>query len=282
MDIQNQMVNQNKYPDLFTTKLQNLYQEQNFMMVLYLNGAYNLATDMLYTEGASKRILEVTVPYAKSAAKPLYAQYIVSGAEVKQEAPIGLSIAACKRCIELNTDRISDILKNPILSDINKEDIKHYKSIQQFVGVGITTDFNTGSSIVAVCVLRKSKTTDNYSLYTYFKYFVMSEQDATLNTTRKERDSILSRVIFDYIYDIINGKYSTSDELPNTIKKDWMLPFREVIQKRLSIIDKTPQDGGRKRYENMTVTELKERAIKRGIKHSQLTKAELILKLRNK
>ncbi len=278
MDIQNERV----MPEFVPNKLTNLYQEQNFMMVLYLNGAYKLATDMLYTEGASKKILEVVIPYAKSSSKPLYAPYIVPGAEVKIEAPIGLSIAACKRCIELNTERIEDILKNTQISDSNKEELKQYKDTKQFIGVGNTTDFNNGTATVAVCVLRKSKTTDVYSLYTYYKYITMNEQELTLNTSRKDRDDILSKLIFDYVYDIINGRYSVSDELPNSIKKDWVSNFRDAINNRLKVIEKVPIHGGRKRYETMTVTELKERAIKRGIKVNQLTKAELILKLRNK
>jgi hypothetical protein len=257
-------------------KIQDLF-EQDFMVVFYLNGAYRTITDFLYIPGASKKVLEARIPFSKSASKPLYSPYIKPGSTIVQEAAIGLSIAALLRSIELNTNRLNDILNNPAL---NLDEINIYRKINTFVGVGTTADYNSGTCIVCISVY------NNGVVKSYIQNLTMTDEEKINipSIKRKERDDLFSHKLLDYLYNVMNMPPKSSD-LPDTINKNWINNIKQLLTERMKTIDKTPaatKQGGRKRYDSMTVAELKEKAKSKSIKYSGLTKSELIAQLRKK
>lgn len=257
-------------------KVQDLL-EQDFMVVFYLNGAYRVMTEFLYTPGASKKVLEARIPYSKSASKPLYTPYIKPGSTITQEPAIGLSIAALLRSIELNKNRLNDILTNPSL---NLDEMNTYRKINTFVGVGTTVDYNSGTCIACISVY------NNGTVKSYIQNLIMTEEEKITipSIKRKERDDLFSNKLLDYLYKVLTIPPKSS-ELPDTINKTWINDIKQLLIERMKTIDKTPaaqKEGGRKRYTNMTVVELKEKAKLKGIKYSGLTKSELIDQLRKK
>ena len=165
-------------------KIQDLF-EQDFMIVLYLTGAYRIISEFLYTPGASKKVLEARIPFSKSASKPLYTPYIKPGSTVTQEAAIGLSIAALLRSIELNTNRLNDILPNPSL---HLDEINTYRKINTFVGVGTTADYNSGTCITSISIY------NNGTVKSYIQNLTMTEEEKINipSIKRKERDDLFS------------------------------------------------------------------------------------------
>ena len=260
-------------------KIQDL-MEQDFMIVFYLNGAYRIIHELLYTPGSSKKLLEVQIPYAKSASKPLYSPFIKSGTVITNEPAIGLSLSALLRSIELNTLRLNDILNNSNLTPSNLDEINIYRKVNTFIGVGTTADYNTGTCMCCISVY------NNGVVKYYIQTLSMTEEEKIMipSINRKQRDEVFSIKLLNYLYTIMTVPPKSSD-LPDTINKNWVKDIKNLLTERMKTIDKTPatiKQGGRKRYDTMTVAELKEKAKSKGIKYSRLTKSELIQELRKK
>jgi len=135
--------------------------KRNTNMVMYLNGAYDAMTEILYTSGASSMLLEAVVPYSKAASKERYKDFIIPEniAPVSQDVADGLARSACHRAIELNLKRIHSMMTALPLNSTRDKELKLHAAAYRFVGVGVSADYNTRHCYFSICIFDGNKFT---------------------------------------------------------------------------------------------------------------------------
>ena len=178
--------------------------KRNTNMVMYLNGAYNAMTEILYTSGASSMLLEAVVPYAKSASKERYRDFIIQEniAAVSQDVADGLARSACHRAIELNLKRIHSMMTALPLNSAREKEVKLHAAAYRFVGVGVSADYNTKHCYFSICIFDGSK----FTLHSF-------EKKGSDISVRKALDEYYSMLLLETL-----SKILTKKSVPQNVK----------------------------------------------------------------
>ncbi len=168
----------------------------NFLVSFNLNGCFTLMSDILLTNGASRKVMDAIVPYNKSSCRKIVDSSIKIVSITCAEE---LAKNALYRCIELRNERIIYISKN-YSQNPPQDEIHNLTNTMACVGVGVSCDYNSGECYACVYINKQDINQDiNQVIVKHLSY--VNKDDTYISLSKQEKDRHFSNMLINLLCD---------------------------------------------------------------------------------